>query len=304
MTSLKRSFGYVASVAAVALLLTACEKGKTGEDKKAETGKEAAVLATVNGKDITVEDFAVEAMRLQPAERQALADPENQKTFLDTLVNKQIVIQEAQKKGIEKDPEVIKRLKPIKDELVWRQYIKLEVLDKAKVTDKDVKDYFDKNKADMGSIRLSHILVMSKQEAEDVVKKLTAGEDFAKLARQHSLDPKTKDSGGDLGYVNWLDFGSAALKEAAFKLKVGEIGNVVQSQAGYHIIKITDKKPAPDTDFDKVKDLVNELLLEKKKEEMFDSIVKGLKDKAKVAISPDAAKDLAEAAQPKEQTAQ
>ncbi|MBI5696798.1 MAG: peptidylprolyl isomerase [Nitrospirae bacterium] len=303
MTSYKRMFRYVASIAAVTLLLAACEKGKTGEEKKAEAGKGAAVLATVNGNNITVEDFAVEAMRLSPGEQQALADPENQKKFLETLVNKQVVIQEAQRKGVEKDPEVIKRLKPIKDELVWRQYIKLEVLDKAKVADKDVKDYFDKNKSDLGSIRLSHILVMSKQEAEEVLKKLSAGEDFAKLSREHSLDPKTKNSGGDLGYVNWLDFGSASLKDAAFKLKVGEIGNVVQSQAGYHIIKITDKKPAPDSEFDKVKDQVKELLLEKKKEEMFDSIVKGLKDKAKWSISPDAAKELAEAAQPKEQEA-
>ncbi|MHB8173929.1 MAG: peptidylprolyl isomerase, partial [Nitrospirota bacterium] len=159
---------------------------------------------------------------------------------------------------------------------------KKEVLDKVNVTDQDAKAYFEQNKDNLGSVRISHILVPTEQQAEDILAKLKAGQKFSALAKQYSLDDKTKDKGGDLGWVNWAQFGSASLKDTAFKLKPGEVSGIVQSQFGYHIMKVTGKKPAKESDFNNIKDALKEQIAEKKKEDLFESFVKELRAKAKI----------------------
>lgn len=87
-------------------------------------------------------------------------------------------------------------------------------------------------------IQASHILVRTETEAEEILAKLQAGDDFAKLARQYSIDEASKENGGDLGVFAKGDF-MAAFDEAAFKLNPGETSGIVKSQIGYHIIKRT-----------------------------------------------------------------
>ena len=281
-------------MAAAAALFTACgqkagQEGKAGEASKTDA---SAVLAVVNGKNITVDDFKVEAASLSPMAMKSLADEKNRQKFLDNLVDKALIVQKAESLGMEKDPEVARRLNQIKSSMLLGYYVKKEVLDKVNVTDKDVKDYFDKNKGDMGSVRISHILVSSQKEAEDILAKIKAGGDFKAIAKQYSLDTKTKNAGGDLGWVKWEQFGSAGLKDAAFKLKPGEVSGIVQSQFGYHIMKVTEKKPATDADFAAMKDSLKAQATEKKKEDAFEAIVKDLKSKAKVTTNEENLKKL------------
>lgn len=276
---------------ALVLVLAACGQ-KPGTKGAAKGGPTSPVIAVVNGTDITAEDFKAEAANLSPVAQQALSENDNKQKFLDNLISKQLIIQEAEKKGLADDPDFVKKLKIAKDNLLLGIFVKKEVIDKATATDQEVHDYFDKNKQDMGSIRISHILVATEPEAEQVLAKLKGGADFGKLAKQYSLDKKTKDNGGDLGYVQWSQFGSESLKETAFKLKPGEVSGIVQSQFGYHIIKVTDKKPAKDSDFEHMKEGLKAQVSEKRKEDLFTSTVKALKDKAKVTTNQDALKSL------------
>lgn len=274
-----------AAGAALTLLLAAC--GPKKEAATSPTSKESAapassVLAVVNGKDITADDFKAEASTLSPVAVNALGDAKNKEKFLDNLVDKQLIVQEAEKMGLDKDPEVVKRINLVKSNLMLGMLVKKEVMDKSNVSDQDVKAYFDQHKEELGSVRLSHILVGSQKQAEEVLAKLKAGESFAKLAKEYSLDTKTKVNGGDLGFVKWAQFGSPGLKAAAFKLKPGEVSSIVQSQFGYHIMKVTEKKPAAEADFAGMKDALKDYVLEQKKEELFEALVKGLKDKAKI----------------------
>ncbi len=283
---LRDSLKFVTVVTALSLALFACSQGgqKAGEPAKKSS---APVLATVDGTDITADDFKDETASLSPMAIKALADQKNKEKFLDNLIDKQLIVEKAQATGLDKDPEVVRKLDQIKRTLLLGMYVKKEVLDKATVTDADVKAYFDAHKADLGSVRLSHILVATQPQAEEVEAKIKAGGDFAKLAKQYSLDTKTKNSGGDLGYVKWEQFGSTGLKDAAFKLKAGETSGIVQSQFGYHIMKVTDKKPAADSDFEAMKYALKEMVTDKKKEELFDAVVKEVRDKAKITRNDD-----------------
>lgn len=268
-----------------------------GCDKKPAAGKPAAekspVLVVVNNADITLDDYREEAAALSPAAQSVLVEPEARNKFLDNLVAKRLLVQQALKAGLDKDPEVVKRLNQTRDNLVLGLYVKNEVFDKANFTDADVKKYFDEHKDSLGSVRISHVQVPSKEIAQEVLAKYKAGEKFQDLVARYSQDSGTKGRGGDLGYLSWAQFGSGDLREAAFGTKVGEVGNVVRSSFAYHVIKVTDKKPAKDEEYDMLKDKIKEYLVEKRKEELFDSIVKGLKDKATITPGAEVDKHLA-----------
>ncbi len=126
--------------------------------------------------------------------------------------------------------------------------------DDAVVTEEDVREEYDAGK----EVAASHILVEDLQTAEEILEKLNEGEDFAELATQYSQDPGSGAEGGSLGYFERGQM-VPEFEQAAFNLEVGEISEPVQSQFGYHIIKVTDKKPYEE-DFEEVKDEIEEVL--------------------------------------------
>jgi len=273
----------IAAACALLFVFAACTK--KGEQAAGTKAGNSPVIAVVNGHNITAEDFQEEAAALSPFAMKALEDPANKEKFLENLEDKRLIVQKAESMGLDKDPELAAKLNRLKDTLLLGQFVKKEILDKANVTDQDVKAYFDQHKADLGAVRISHILVGSQQEAQDILQKLKSGENFASLAKQYSLDGKTKANGGDLGWVKWEQFGSPSLKDAAFKLNPGEVSGIVQSQFGYHIMKVTDKKPALDSDFAMLKDALKDQVAEKKKEDLFENYVKDLRSKAKITLN-------------------
>ncbi len=123
------------------------------------------VIAVVNGQDITAEDYQEEAAALSPYAMKALEDPKNKEKFLENLEDKRLIVQKAESMGLDKDPEMAAKLNRLKDTLLLGEFVKKEILEKANVTDQDVKAYFDQHKADLGAVRISHILVASQQEA-------------------------------------------------------------------------------------------------------------------------------------------
>lgn len=151
-----------------------------------------------------------------------------------------------------------------------------------KPTDEQLKDYYEKNKANFATtpeqVKASHILVKTKEEAEAILKQLKQGADFATLAKEKSTDTATKDNGGDLGYFGRNQM-EAAFETAAFSLKKGELSDVVQTQYGYHIIKVIDHKDAAIPSYDEAKaDVKYQYLNEKINEGFNDWLTKTKKD--------------------------
>ena len=107
-----------------------------------------------------------------------------------------------------------------------------------KVTEEEMKEYYENIKPE---IHARHILVEDEKTAKDLKAKIDAGESFEELAKQNSTDEGSKESGGDLG---WFGSGKmvAEFEEAAYALEVGKVSEPVQSEYGYHIIEVLDKK--------------------------------------------------------------
>ena len=141
------------------------------------------------------------------------------------------------------------------------------------ITEENIKTYFEENKETFDQkkqVKASHILVENEKTANDILKKLSDGEDFAKLAKDYSTDVVTKEDGGDLGF-----FSSGQMDEefekAAFALDVGETSKLVKTEYGYHIIKVEDKKDAKEAKYEEHKNKIREILFEQRVEAEYES---------------------------------
>jgi len=138
------------------------------------------------------------------------------------------------------------------------------------VTDKAVQDYYNSNMMKYtespNKINVAHILVKTQAEAVKVKARIDAGEDFAKVAKEVSLDTATKDKGGDLGFVTYVDSGlETSFINASIPLKVGQVSAPVETSYGFHIIKCIAKQEYPVKKFDTVKAEIKTTLIEEAK---------------------------------------
>ena len=175
--------------------------------------------------------------------------------------------------------------------------VEAEVATQPPPTDAQVRDFYDKNpdkfKQDE-AVRASHILFRvdesadaatkkkAMDEAQSVLKQARAGADFAELAKKHSADGSAQQ-GGDL---NFFTKGQMVppFDQAAFAMKPGEISDIVTTQFGYHIIKVTDRRPPSTVPFEQVSGRIKEFLTEQQKQQKADGFIQSLKQKAKIEV--------------------
>ena len=175
--------------------------------------------------------------------------------------------------------------------------VEAEVATQPAPTDVQVRDFYDKNpdkfKQDE-AVRASHILFRvdenadattkkkAMDEAQSVLKQARGGADFAELAKKHSADGSAAQ-GGDL---NFFTRGQMVppFDQAAFGMKPGEISDIVTTQFGYHIIKVTERRAPSTVPFDQVSDRIKEFLTQQQKQQKADGFIQSLKQKAKIEV--------------------
>lgn len=264
------------------LALDGCAKRPAPDEK---------VLAKVSNRVITLKDLNTKIAKV-PTYYQGVVE-KNKKRYLDESIIEMLFYEEAIRRGIDKDKETREVINEAKKKIIIAKFIKEEVEDRIKVSEKEMKLYYDEHKDDFKSPQLwraSHILVGTEQEAKDIRARLAKGENFEDLARQYSTDA-TASRGGDVGYFRMGQL-VPEFENACARLNVGETGDILRTQFGYHIIKVTDKKEPTVEDFDKVKQAVESELKRRKRAELFDKLVMDLKKKYGVQIEEDVYKYL------------
>ncbi len=273
-------------VVLIAALIISCTKKteQAGETRQEE--KAGSYVARVGNILITEADVEKELKSLPPQIQQVFEGKEGRERFIDELVKKEMLYQEAQKRGIENTPEFKQKLDEFRKITLISLLLEKEVEDRVKIGDKDARAYYDTHKEEFmtnSQIRASHILVKTEEEANSILSELKKGSDFARLAQSRSIDTGSAKNGGDLGYFSRGQM-VPEFEDAAFKLKVGEVSRPVKTQYGYHIIKVTEKKDGKPVEFEKVKDLVIQKLTAEKQKAVFDSFIDGLKKKYETEI--------------------
>lgn len=209
-------------------------------------------VATVNGVTIPQERMD---LRLQAAARQGQEDsPGLRKAIREDLINLEVISQAATKKGLDKEADVVQELDLAKQSVLVGAYIK-DYLKNHPISEDALKQEYEKLKARIGDkeYRVAHILVSSEKEAKSIEAQLKKNHNsFAKLAKEKSKDPGSAEHGGDLGWNPPSNF-VKPFADAVLTLKKGQISAPVQSQFGWHIIKLEDERDLKVPPFEQVK---------------------------------------------------
>ncbi|SNB47312.1 peptidylprolyl isomerase [Geobacter sp. DSM 9736] len=288
----KKQFMKHIFVALSLMAIAGCGPKTPTADKK-EGKSSGKTLAEVNGTIITTEDFNNELDTLPPYLKPMTETAEGKKELIETMVIRELILQQAKKEGVDSSPQVAEKLEELKKRLVVEAYLKKKVEEQAQVSDADMQKFYNENKEKFRSgeqVRASHILVKTEKEAQDILAQLKSGANFDELAKKHSMDA-ANTKGGDLG---WFSKGAMLpeFEKAAFGLKEGETSGVVKTKYGYHIIKVTGKRPAGIRSYDEVKEQLQAALLPTKQQEVFQKLKEDLKKSSKYTIKEDALKEL------------
>jgi peptidyl-prolyl cis-trans isomerase C len=233
------------------------------------------VLAKVNGQPITDEDVKIATEDLGAAIPSQLQGKARDAYVLDYLIDGDLVAQKAKADKLDQTPEFPKKVAYYKQKLLMEAL--LSKVAKKAMTDDAMHQVYDqaaKAQKPEEEIHARHILVATKAEAEAARKRIKAGEDFAKVAKEVSKDPSAE--GGDLGWFT-KERMVPAFADAAFKLKVGQISQPVHTQFGWHIIQVEGIRQAKFPPFDKVKDQIARYVVQKAQAELISSLRKGAK---------------------------
>jgi len=235
--------------------------------------------ATVNGKAIaqkSVDQF-VQALISQGAND----TPELREQAKQELINREILVQAAEKAGLPKQEEVSAALAQARQAVLVRALM-ADYLKKNPVTDAAVEAEYNKIKASQGDAQeyqARHILVEDENVAKDLIKQLSGKKaDFAELAKQHSKDTGSAERGGDLGWApasNYVQPFAAAVGQ----LKKGEISATpIQTQFGWHVIQLQDVRPISFPPLEQVRGQVEDML----RQQALAAYQQSLRDKANI----------------------
>jgi len=230
-------------------------------------GAQERVIAKVNGKMITDTDMKLAEAEIG-SDLGSLPAATKRRVLIEFLIENQLFADAAEGQNLGTDQSFDERMQYWRRRALRDAYFDRSV--RATISDAEAKIFYNSQvgalKADE-EVRARHILVDSKDKAREVYEKLAHGSDFAQLAKEYSKDPGSKDQGGELGF-----FGRGQMvpqfEEAAFRLKKGEIGEPFESQFGWHIVRIDDRRQRAAPAFEAVKERVVASMIHKRAQQV------------------------------------
>jgi len=268
-------YAIIPTLASLALL-SACGKGGAPADKDA-----GGDVAVVNGVSISKNTFEyyVQGVTSKPASE---ATPEQKSQLLDNLIRGELVAADAEKTGIAKQSET-KAILELARLNVLQQAASQAYLKERKATDDDLKKEYDAQVAAMPKTEYHarHILVATEQFAQKLIDQLDKGGKFEELAKKESMDP-SKDNGGDLGWFT-PDRMVPPFSQAVVGLSKGSYTKKpVQTQYGWHVIRLDETRDVTPPPFDSVKDRLGQIVEAKKFKSYTDELAKTAKIEKKL----------------------
>lgn len=202
-------------------------------------------------------------------------DSSVKQNVLRGVVSEKLLYQEAVKQGVDKSPEVQKRLQILQKQLVIQSLIEQKT--KVLTSDDELKKAYAEKIAAMKNqeeVRARHILVDKEEDAKTIYEQIQKGADFAKLAKEKSVDKGSATKGGDLDFFT-KDKMVSEFADAAFKLKKGEVSPPVKTEFGWHIIKLEDRRKATIPSFEQMRESLTAEVQQKGVQAYVDGLVKG-----------------------------
>ncbi|WP_447980763.1 peptidylprolyl isomerase [Candidatus Nitrospira bockiana] len=264
------------------LLTGACAQEQSGE---------SPVLAVVNGKPITQAEFEYRWSELSESGRARYESQGGKKKFLDDLISREILLQEARRQGLDQSLELRERLARIKEQLLLDELLKEVASAPVQVSDSELEAYYASH-ADMllaaRQIRGAHIVLQNVFQARDLKHQINQGANFSKLAQRYSLDEKTKADGGEFDFSRngMMD---PAIEHLLLTLKPGVVSDPIETPAGFHLIRVVSRGPDETKQVEAVRQRLKRELYAEKRRQQVEEVLAKLRSSAsiRVATAPD-----------------
>jgi peptidyl-prolyl cis-trans isomerase C len=278
MQRIFRNVAIAVAAGTLAFAAAAQDKAEKGASKKAAAASSAGGKVVVNG--VTIPQSRIDAMNKELTSQGQPDTPERASAVKEELVNREILAQAAQKRGLDKNADIQQQMEIARQAVLIRALFESEAKQHP-VNDADLQQQYEQFKSSMGTneYKVSHILVDNEADAKSIIDQLKKNpNDFAKLAKEKSKDPGSKDNGGD------LDWGPSAryvkpFADAVQSQPKGQISQApVKTDFGYHVIRVDDVRPLKVPEFNDMK----EQFRQRAQQQQIQKLVADLRSKAKV----------------------
>ncbi|MCW8828023.1 MAG: peptidylprolyl isomerase [Gammaproteobacteria bacterium] len=232
------------------------------------------VVATVNGKNITEQDIN---RYMQNNSQSGALD---QESLMNELISRELVYQDAISKGLDKDKSVQAQLNELRTNVILGAALE-NAMKSDPISDKELKAIYDQQleNYNVQEFKARHILLKEKSDAEKVITELDMGADFSELASKRSTGPSAKQ-GGDLGWFAAQQMVPEFSQRVATMEKGSYTKEPLQTQFGWHVIKLEDTRSAEPPSFDSVKPKIRKMV----EQQRVGNYIKELRDKAEINI--------------------
>jgi len=259
-----------------AIAAGAQEKAEKAASKKSASAS-ASGKVVVNG--VAIPQARIDAMNKELSAQGQPDNAERQQAVREELVNREVLAQAAAKRGLDKNSDIQAQMEMARQAVLVRALFENEIKNHP-ITDADLQKQYEQFKGSMGSneYKVAHILVDKEDDAKAIIADLNKGGDFAKIAKEKSKDPGSKENGGD------LDWGPAAryvkpFADAVQSQPKGKISAApVKTDFGYHVIRVDEVRPLKVPEFTELK----EQFRQRAQQQQIQKMVMDLRSKAKV----------------------
>ncbi|MCM8817057.1 MAG: peptidylprolyl isomerase [Candidatus Omnitrophica bacterium] len=239
-------------------------------------------VAIVNGEIITLSELK-QKISTYPEFYQEYVKQFPQQA-LEDFIGEKLLMQKAKKYERNYRKKIQKALENYKKELLIKEFLSDQVLNKAEISQEEIKNYYNNNLKDFlmpERVHLYEIVVSTEEEARNILSRLSNGEDFSEIAKKESIS-SSKEKGGDLGMISRGQL-MPELEEIIFAMKPNQVlEKVVKTDQGYHILKIGEKQTAHLQTVEEATPIIKQILVNQKRSQLLNTYINELKNKSKI----------------------
>lgn len=245
----------------------------------------SSFVASVGNSVITREDVSKRIGAIPKDAPDFYVGKQGVMVVLEDMIKAELLYQQAVSEGLQKEPSFKEKVDDFKKVALANMVLEGVLSGIKPVTEKEAEQYFKENRELFTSseVRVSHILVRTNEDARQALRDLAHGKDFAQTAKKWSIDADSALKGGDIGFVGHNEI-LPELEQRVFSMKKGETSDAIRTRAGYHIIRITDKRKGKMPPFSKVRAQVFFQMKKTREKEAFDAYIETLKERYPVKI--------------------
>ena len=280
------------SICGVVIVLFALFVNLTVFSPQGYAADEETVVAIVN-KHIRITkqqlDYAVKSY--EKSQKKNFTTKEEKMTLVQNLIRRQLILQQDEMAAYRNDPLIKLSVRNYEDSLIIDKYLREHIAQRMNVSEEELKNYYKWNRPDFGSpvkVEARHILLRSRADAENIMVKLAQGEDFVQLASDYSIDLPLARQGGLMAAVPIKkDEALAEIDRVLFSLSEGQVSDIVETEYGFHIIRVDKIIPPEIKSFEEVKEEINKKLIWQKHNEAYNEMTAQLEKKAETEVFED-----------------